>query len=267
MYFPLFNMQINIPKVAFTLYGVNVYWYGIIIVSAILIALLLCKKDDGKYGVKFSTIIDIAVYIIPISIICARIYYVTFNFQIYENDLLKIFDFRTGGLAIYGGIIGAVITILIYCKIKKINFLDILDYLAPYLALGQSIGRWGNFVNIEAYGVETTLPWRMGIWEGEIYKEVHPTFLYESIGTFIIFILLFLLKNKRAFKGQITYLYLTLYGFIRMIIEGIRADSLMFFDLRISQILSLNLFVVFGLILVYNKIKYVKNTKNSEKQR
>lgn len=144
MYFPLFDLNINIPRVAFTLFGVNVYWYGIIIVSAMIIALLLCKKDDGKYGISFSTILDLAIYVIPISIVCARIYYVAFNFGLYEKDILKIFDFRTGGLAIYGGIIGAVITIFIYCKIKKIKFLDILDYLAPYLAIRTMYRKMGK---------------------------------------------------------------------------------------------------------------------------
>ena len=264
MYFPLLNLELNIPRVAFTLFGVNVYWYGIIIVSAIVIALLLCKKDDGKYGISYSTILDLAIYIIPISIICARIYYVVFNFKLYENDFWRVFDFRTGGLAIYGGIIGAVITIFIYCRVKKINFLDVLDYLAPYVALGQCIGRWGNFVNIEAYGTETTLPWRMGIVEAGVYKEVHPTFLYESICTFAIFILLFNIRNKRKYKGQITYIYVVLYSLARMIIEGIRIDSLMFQNMRISQVLSVALFVVFGSILIYNKAKMLKSTKNSE---
>ena len=267
MYFPLLNLNIDIPRVAFNIFGINIYWYGIIIVTGIIIALLLCKRDDGKYDISFSTILDLSIYIIPISIICARIYYVVFNFEPYQENFLKVFDFRTGGLAIYGGIIGAIITIFTYCKIKKINFLDILDYLAPYLALGQCIGRWGNFINIEAYGTETDLPWRMGIWETGIYKEVHPTFLYESIATFLIFILLFSIRNKRKYKGQITCLYLTLYGIARAIIEGLRIDSLMLQNVRISQILSIALFVVFGGILLYKKIIIHKIAKNSENTR
>ena len=140
-------------------------------------------------------------------------------------------------MAIYGGIIGAVITILIYCKKKNINFLDVLDYVAPFLPLAQSIGRWGNFVNVEAYGTETNLPWRMGIMENGIYKEVHPTFLYESISTLIIFIILYILYEiKRKFKGEITSLYLIMYSFVRFFIEGLRTDSLMFFDIRVSKL-------------------------------
>lgn len=264
MIFPAINLELNIPRIAFNLFGVNVYWYGIIIVSAMVIALLLCKRDDGKYGIRFATILDLAIYIIPISIICARIYYVVFNFSLYENNLVKILDFRTGGLAIYGGIIGAVLTIYVYCKAKKICFADILDYLAPFLALGQSIGRWGNFVNIEAYGTETKLPWRMGIWENGIYKEVHPTFLYESISTFLIFILLYLIRKNRKYRGQITYLYLTLYGAVRMLVEELRIDSLMYQNMRVSQILSMLLFVVFGGILIYKEVSNRKITKNAE---
>lgn len=264
MTFPAINLELNIPRVAFSIFGVNVYWYGVIIVSAMVIALLLCKKDDGKYGIEFKTILDLAIYVIPISIICARIYYVVFNFSIYENNIMRVFDFRTGGLAIYGGIIGAVITIYVYCKLKKVNFIDILDYVVPFLALGQSIGRWGNFVNVEAYGTETTLPWRMGIFEGGIYKEVHPTFLYESISTFLIFVLLYLIRNNRKYKGQITYIYLALYGVVRMIIEGLRIDSLMYQNLRISQALSLLLFVIFSGVLMYKKVCYNKSSKNDE---
>jgi len=198
-------------------------------------------------------------YLLPVSIICARLYYCIFQGS-FENFL----NFRTGGLAIYGGIIGAIATIFVYCKIKRLNFLDMLDYIAPYLALGQAIGRWGNFVNIEAYGTETSLPWRMGIYEGGIYTEVHPAFLYESIATFLIFLILFKIRNKRRYKGQITFLYLALYGAARFFIEGVRIDSLMLNNVRISQVLALSNFVVFGSILLYKSIKMKKSAKNVE---
>jgi len=256
--FPLLNLEIELEKVAFTLFGVDVYWYSILIVLAILIVFLLCKKDSGKYNIKFETILDLSLYVLPISIISARLYYVIFNLEGYMLEPIKILDIRSGGLAIYGGIIGAVITIIVYCKMKKINFLDILDYLAPFLPLAQSIGRWGNFVNVEAYGTETNLPWRMGILENGIYKEVHPTFLYESICTFIIFIVLYKIRNKRKFKGEIVTLYLIMYSFVRFFIEGLRIDSLMFFDVRISQLLSLSVFVVCCGILLN---KYKKDKK------
>lgn len=256
--FPLVNLEIQLEKIAFSVFGIDIHWYAILIVIGIVIVLLLCKKDSGKYNIKFETILDLSLYIIPISIIFARLYYVFFNLEIYMEEPLKIFDFRSGGLAIYGGIIGAVITILIFCKKRNINFLDVLDYLVPFLPLAQSIGRWGNFINIEAYGSETNLPWRMGIVENGIYKEVHPTFLYESISTLIIFIILYKIRNKRRFKGEIVTLYLLMYSFVRFFIEGLRIDSLMFFNVRISQALSLSIFVVFCVILWKNYKKYKK---------
>lgn len=256
--FPLFNLEIPLEKIAFSLYGIDIHWYAVLIVLAIIIVLLLCKKDSGKYNLKFETIVDLSLYMIPISIISARLYYVFFNLDIYIDEPVRILDFRSGGLAIYGGIIGAVITILVFCKKRKIIFLDLLDYLAPFLPLAQSIGRWGNFINVEAYGYETNSPWRMGIIENGIYKEVHPTFLYESISTLIIFIILYRIRNKRKFKGEIVILYLIMYSFVRFFIEGLRIDSLMFFNVRISQILSLSIFVVFCLVLLK---KYKKDKK------
>lgn len=256
--FPIINLELELEKVAFSIFNIDVYWYAILIVLGMATALLLCKRDSGKYDIKFDTILDLSLYVIPISIISARLYYIIFNLDPYIAEPLKIFDFRSGGLAIYGGIIGAVITIIIFCKKRKINFLDILDYVAPFLPLAQAIGRWGNFINVEAYGTETTLPWKMGIFENGIYKEVHPTFLYESIATFIIFTILYRIRNKRKFKGEITALYLVMYSFIRFLIEGLRIDSLMFFNFRISQVLSLSIFVVFLIILLKKYKNYKK---------
>ena len=148
-----------------------------------------------------------------------------------------------------------IITVYFYCKSKKISFLDLLDYIVPYLALGQAIGRWGNFFNQEAYGIQTDSIFRMGIIESGKYIEVHPTFLYESICNFIIFIILSLISNKRKFKGQIIYTYFVLYGFVRFFIEELRVDSLMIGDYKISQILSIILVIVFGIVLIYKRIK------------
>ena len=198
--FPIINLELELEKVAFSIFNIDVYWYAILIVLGMVTALLLCKRDSGKYGIKFETILDLSLYVIPISIISARLYYIIFNLEPYMAEPLKIFDFRSGGLAIYGGIIGAIVTILVFCKKRNINFLDVLDYLAPFLPLAQSIGRLGNFINVEAYGYETNLPWRMGIIENGIYKEVHPTFLYESISTLMIFIILYKIRKKRKFK-------------------------------------------------------------------
>lgn len=216
------------------------------------------QKQDGKYGIKYENIIDLSIILIPVSFICARLYYVIFNLNNYQN-LIDIISLKDGGLAIYGGIIGGAITTYIFCKKRKINMLDLLDYIVPFLALGQSIGRWGNFINAEAYGAQTNAPWKMGIQIGGQIQYVHPTFLYESISTLIIFIILNKISKNRKYTGQITYYYIIMYSFIRAIIEGLRIDSLMLGNFRISQVLSIILFVAFCIIIS----KKEKNTKNN----
>lgn len=244
-----------IPSIAFEIFGVPIYWYAILIVSSMVIALLWCKKQNGKFNIKFDDILDLAIIILPISIICARLYYVMFSLDYYIKNPSEIFNIKNGGLAIYGGLIGGIIVILVFSKIKKLRVLDITDYIVPIIAFCQSIGRWGNYINIEAYGYETNLPIKMEVIENGIIKYVHPTFLYESICTMMIFIILSILSKKRKFSGEITYLYIICYSFIRFFIEGLRTDSLMLFNFRISQILSLVLFVLFSCILMYNKKK------------
>ena len=191
-------------------------------------------------------------------VIGARLYYILFKFNHYISNPSQIFNFRDGGIAIYGGIIAIVIFLLIYCKITKLNFLDLVDYLVPYFALGQSFGRWGNFFNVEAYGSVTKSIFRMGIESSTGYIEVHPVFLYESICTLLIFIILSVLKRRRKFKGQIFYMYFILYGFIRMFLEGLRTDSLWIGDFRVSQILSIVLFLGFLVVYVINRNKISK---------
>lgn len=246
------GLHFNINSIAFNIGEVKIYWYAVLIVLAIVIGILLCKKDDGKYNIKFDDILELMVFVIPISLIFARLYFIVFKLDYFINNPGEIFNIRNGGLAIYGGIIGAIITIIIFCKKKKIRVLNILDYIAPFLALGQAIGRWGNFFNGEAHGTITNNFLRMGITENGEYIQVHPTFLYESICTLSIFIILYIIRNKRKFEGQLTYIYFVLYGIARAIIEGFRTDSLMLGNFRISQILSILLSVVFGIILIYN---------------
>lgn len=259
IHFTGLGLELEVNSIAIKLGNISIYWYAIFIVIAFSVAILLCKKDDGKYNIKFEQILEILLFIMPISIICARLYFVMFKLDYYIQNPTEIINIRNGGLAIYGGIIGAILTILVYCKTKKINFLDILDYFVPYLVLGQAIGRWGNFFNAEAHGTITDNIFRMGIIENGIYKEVHPTFLYESISCLLIFILLYTMRNRREYKGQLTYIYFCLYGFVRAIIEGLRTDSLMLGDLRISQVLSLILCIVFGIILIYKKVEKREN--------
>lgn len=259
IHFTGLGLDLEVNSIAIKLGNISIYWYAIFIVIAFSVAILFCKRDDGKYNIKYEQILEILLFIMPISIICARLYFVMFKLDYYMQNPTEIMNIRNGGLAIYGGILGAILTILIYCKIKKASFLDILDYFVPYLVLGQAIGRWGNFFNAEAHGTITDNIFRMGIIENGIYKEVHPTFLYESISCLLIFILLYTMRNKREYKGQLTYIYLCSYGFVRAIIEGLRTDSLMLGNIKISQILSIILCIVFGIILIYKKVEKTKN--------
>ncbi len=253
--FPVFNIKLEISKVAFSIGNINIYWYAIFIAIAFIIAIFGLKKDSKKYKIDYNDILELMVITIPISIISARLYYIIFNLDYYSNNLMEMINIKNGGLAIYGGILGAVITIIIFCKVKKINILDMLDILVPYLALGQSIGRWGNFINGEAHGRVTNNIFRMGIVENGIYMEVHPTFLYESICTLIIFFILRFLKKNRKYSGQLTYMYLLMYSFARAVIEGLRTDSLMLGNIRVSQLLSIIIFIITLIVLIYKKKK------------
>lgn len=172
------GLSFTINNVLIDVNGIKIYWYGFIIILGIAICLLLCKKDDGKYNIKFDDILFLVLFLLPISVICARIYYVLFKLDYYMQNPSELLNIRNGGLAIYGGIFGAILTIAIFCKVKKIKILDMLDYLVPYLALGQSIGRWGNFFNKEAYGTETTSLLRMGIIEK---RKVYTSSSYISL--------------------------------------------------------------------------------------
>ena len=253
--FPSLNLNFKISRIAFRIFNIPIYWYAIIIVSGIIIALLLCKKSKTKFGIEFDNILEALIFALPIGVICARIYYCIFNLPQYVANPQTVLNIKDGGLAIYGGIIGAGITIVIYCKLKKIDILNFFDCIIPYVAIAQSIGRWGNFVNVEAYGYETTNFFRMQINTIEGIKEVHPTFLYESIVMLGIFILLEFLKKRRKFKGEIIEIYFITYSFARFWIEGIRADSLMLYKFRISQILSIFIFVFFCFNFIFKILK------------
>ena len=265
--FPGFGLTLNISKIAFTLFGEDVYWYAVLIAFGVAIGfifLVFIKGKNNIFGIKSDDIFDALLYTVPISIISGRAYYVIFNFETFKHNLLNIFNFKTGGMAIYGSIIGGLLTLIIFCKKRKINTLDLVDYIVPMVALGQSIGRWGNFFNVEAYGTETKLPWRMGIIEKGTYIEVHPTFLYESIITFCLFIFLSFLTKKRKYSGQITYIYLFVYAFTRFFIEMLRTDSLMFYNIRISAIVSVAICVIICSILIKNYINDKKTEQNKQ---
>ena len=247
-----------IPKIAFSVLGIEIYWYAVLITMAIIIAILWCRHHDGRYHIKFNDIFDLVIFLIPISIICARLYYVLFGLDYFLCNPIQIVNIKNGGLAIYGGIIGGVITIYIFCKKRKIKFLDLLDYIVPVLSLGQAIGRIGNYINIEAYGRQTNLPIKMEITVNGVVEYVHPTFLYESILTFLLFFILSNMAKKRKFSGQITYFYIIIYSFARIFIENLRTDSSMLNNYRISEILSIVFFIIFSVFLSIAMYKHRK---------
>ena len=234
--FPRMGISFDINPVAINIpiFG-GVRWYGILIALGIVLAFLYCCRVAKREGVSPDTISDILLYALPVSVIFARTYYVVFSWDSYRDNFLDVFKIWKGGIAIYGAIIGAVITGLIYCKVKKVNTLKIFDICSMGLMIGQIIGRWGNFVNAEAYGGYCSYLWGMSI---NGFAPVHPTFLYESLWNLAGFIILSRLHKKRPFYGYTFFNYLSWYGLGRFFIEGLRADSLYMGNVRISQLLA-----------------------------
>ncbi len=240
--------------IAFTITGIDIRWYGILIGVAFLLATYISYLRAPKFGIVQDDILDLTIFLIPCSIIGARAYYVIFSYDNYRGNFIQMLNLRAGGLAIHGGIIAGVIVSYIVAKRKKIKFSNLADLIMPQVALAQAIGRWGNFFNSEAHGGPTNLPWAITVY-GE---KVHPTFLYESIWCFFIFILLIFLSNKIKFNGQIALLYAMLYSFERFWVEGLRTDSLMIGKFRQAQVLSLVVFILALSAYIYQVRKYKK---------
>ncbi len=234
--FPGLGLEFAIDPVAFSIGAKPIYWYAIIIAAGFLLAAWYAMRRANSLSVDPDRLLDALIWATPIAIICARLYYVAFEFDRYRDNLVSILYIWEGGIAIYGAVIGAIITLAIYCKVKRQNLLAMLDVGALGLLIGQAIGRWGNFVNGEAYGTATSLPWRMVV-NGVV---AHPTFLYESLWNALGFVLLHFRSKHRKFKGEIFLLYVAWYGLGRGMIEGLRTDSLYIAGtgLRVSQLLG-----------------------------
>lgn len=271
--FPALNLEFKIRRIAFSLFNIDIYWYAIIIACGILLAFIYCSKEAKRQGMDNELFIDILLWGIPSGVIGGRLYYVIFKWEYYSKNLGEIFAIRDGGLAIYGAIIFAVLAVYIYTKKNKINTLKVFDIGAIGLLIGQAVGRWGNFFNQEAFGGNTSLLWGMTSEKICAYLEmlknkginvdptlpVHPTFLYESLWNLAGVIIFNYLIKRKKFDGQIFFLYIIWYGFGRMLIEGLRTDSLYFLGFRISQIIGA-LSVIFGTVLyILLRKKGVKN--------
>ncbi|ECP2124040.1 prolipoprotein diacylglyceryl transferase [Listeria monocytogenes] len=252
-----------LDPVAIQIGSISVKWYGVIIASAVVIALLLALSEANKRKMDKEIIVDLLIWAIPISIISARIYYVIFEWDFYKNNLSEIVKIWHGGIAIYGALIGAVLTAIIFSRIKKISFWQLADVVAPSLIIAQAIGRWGNFMNQEAHGAETTRSFLESLHlpdfiinqmyiDGAYYQ---PTFLYESLWNVLGFIVLLIIRRTKIRRGELFLGYVIWYSFGRFFIEGMRTDSLMWGDFRVSQVLSLLLIVLSIGIIIYRRMK------------
>lgn len=259
--FPCLGIDLYVSRSLFSVFGMPVYTYGLIIGAGLILGFLYAARETKKCGINQDDFLNMFLIGVPVAIICARLYYVIFSWDYYKNNLSEIFNLRGGGIAIYGGVIGAAAVVLIYCKKKKLNIGTVLDILAVGLLIGQSIGRWGNFVNGEAFGNSCDLPWAMSIvQDGELTaKLVHPTFLYESIHSAVGILMLCLYKRKKKFEGEVFCGYMVWYGLGRMFIEGLRTDSLYLGAFRVSQLLSAVLVLTGILLIIKNRKKHLTN--------
>ena len=253
--FPMLgNFSIDPPSY-FTVFGRNIYFYGVLIALGFLLAILYCGRRSRDFGIQADDFFDLMLWLIPLSIVGARLYFVLFRLDDYLADPISILKVHEGGLAIYGGVIAGVLCAVFVCRHKKIPLPAMLDLTVLGLLIGQIIGRWGNFMNREAFGAETAIFCRMGLTAPDgttIY--VHPTFLYESLWNLacFVFLLFFTKRGGRRYDGQCALIYFFWYGLGRAWIEGLRTDSLYIggTGIRVSQLLSLILALAAGTILL-----------------
>ena len=237
--FPLFGIELNPPK-GFSIGPLDIRFYGIIIAVGLLLAIWYGLKRSSQFGLKEDDILDGVLGIVPFSVICARAYYCIFAWHEFAANPIKVFYIWEGGLAIYGGVIGAALGVVVFCLIKKVRLGAVLDLVALGFLIGQSLGRWGNFFNREAFGAATESFLKMGLFNSntQAFEFYHPTFLYESLWNLAGFIGLHFRSKKRQYDGQIALGYVAWYGLGRTFIEGLRMDSLYVGPFRVSQLLA-----------------------------
>lgn len=239
--FPALGWTFN-PSRGFFIGSFQIYWYGVLIALGMLMAVVYACRRCKRFGLTDNDLIDGLLCIVPFAVVCARAYYCIFEWEAFADDPISVLNIRKGGLAIYGGVIGAAIGIVLFARVKKdkVKLATVLDITSLGFLIGQSIGRWGNFVNREAFGAETISFFRMGLLNritGDV-TYYHPTFLYESVWNACGFILLHFLTPKRKYDGQIALGYVAWYGLGRAMIEGLRTDSLYLGPFRVSQLLA-----------------------------
>lgn len=276
IWFPHLGIEIEqLSRTAFSIFGQDIYWYGIFIGLGVICGVLLVMHEAKRTGQNPDSYLDFAIYALIFAVIGARLYYVLFSWDFYSQNPEKIFAIREGGLAIYGGIIGGVLTAIIYCKVKRMDFWKMADTAAPSLILGQVMGRWGNFFNKEAFGGYTDNLFAMRYQLSQVrtsdvtpdilqhlvtvngvdYIQVHPTFFYESAWNACIFVILLILQRKKKFDGQVCAVYFFGYALGRVWIEGLRTDQLLIGGIPVSQALSAILILASVGLYVYRRKK------------
>ncbi len=260
--FPAFGIEWD-PVRAFDIGPLSIHMYGLIIALGLLAAVLYGCKRCQQFGIKEDDLIDGVLWVTPFAVLCARAYYVIFQWESYADNPISVFHIWEGGLAIYGGVIGAAVGVCVFSKFKKISIPALLDLVSLGFLIGQSAGRWGNFFNREAFGAPTESFLRMGLFNSVTgsWEYYHPTFLYESVWNICGFVLLHFLSRKRRYDGQIALGYAAWYGLGRCMIEGLRMDSLYWGPFRVSQLLAGVTCVAAVAVLAFN---HFRGTKKQE---
>lgn len=256
--FPNLGLSFNPSRVAFSLFGKDIYWYGIIIAAGFILAVVYALRRAPQFGLTEDSILDMLFITVPVAIVCARLYYCIFYWELYAANPISILYIWEGGLAIYGGVIGAAVTVVLFCKVKKIPAGPMLDIGGLGLLIGQMVGRWGNFMNREAHGSVTDTFLKMGLEDASgqvIYY--HPTFLYESLWNLLGFVLLHFYSKHRRYDGEVFTLYVAWYGLGRAWIEGLRTDSLYLFGtgIRVSQLLAVVSCAAAAALVLYVRLR------------
>lgn len=237
--FPSLGIQVDPPR-TFSVGPLTAHYYGLIIAVGLILAATYAMRRSKEFGLTEDHVLDGVLWVTPFAIVCARIYYVAFSWADYAGDPISALYIWEGGIAIYGGVLGAILGITVFCWIKKLKLTAVLDLVLMSFLIGQFIGRWGNFMNREAFGGATDSFFRMGLYNTvtQSWEYYHPTFLYESVWNCVGFVLLHFLSKKRRYDGQVALGYAAWYGLGRTFIEGLRVDSLWWGRFRVSQVLA-----------------------------
>ena len=254
--FPALGLELNPPR-SISLGPLTIYLYGIVIALGLAAAVLYACKRSREFGLKQDDLLDGVLWVTPFSILCARAYYCAFTWNEYRGNPISVLYIWNGGLAIYGAVLGAIVGVIVFCRVKKLKLGAVLDIVALGFLIGQSAGRWGNFFNREAFGAATESFFRMGLYNTVtgVTEYYHPTFLYESVWNLIGLVLLHFLSKKRQYDGQIALGYVAWYGLGRTFIEGLRMDSLYWGTFRVSQVLAAVSCVAAAAVLVWQSFR------------